>query len=57
MDEPAFRGGLGQSRVISVIEAEQREKDGKVELNGRLIAVAARPHTHSAIKSLKKQRA
>jgi inorganic pyrophosphatase len=52
MDEPAFCGCLVQSRLLGVIEATQKEKDGKSERNDRLIAVAAESHTHSAIKSL-----
>jgi inorganic pyrophosphatase len=52
MDEPAFCGCLVRSRLIGVIEADQREKDGKSERNDRLIAVAAGSHTHSEIKSL-----
>lgn len=52
LDEPAFCGCLVQSRLLGVIEANQKEKDGKTERNDRLIAVAAESHTHSAIKSV-----
>ena len=52
MDEPAFCGCLVQSRLLGVIEALQKEKDGKTERNDRLITVAAESHTHSAIKSV-----
>ena len=52
MDEPAFPGCLVPSRLIGVIEAEQTEKDGKVERNDRLIAVAANSHTHSHVKTI-----
>lgn len=52
MDEPAFTGCLVPSRLIGVIEAEQTEKDGAVERNDRLIAVAAKSITHEDIKSL-----
>ena len=52
MDEPAFCGCLVRSRLIGVIEATQREKDGEIERNDRLIAVAAISHTHSAISAL-----
>lgn len=52
MDEPAFCGCLVQSRLLGVIEANQKEKDEKTERNDRLIAVAAGSHTHSAIKSV-----
>jgi inorganic pyrophosphatase len=52
MDEPAFCGCLVKSRLLGVIEATQKEKDGKTERNDRLIAVAAESHTHSAISSI-----
>ncbi len=52
MDEPAFAGCLVPSRLIGVIEAEQTERNGKVERNDRLIAVAADSHNHSEIKSI-----
>lgn len=52
MDEPAFCGCLVQSRLLGVIGATQKEKDGKTERNDRLIAVAAESHAHSAIESV-----
>lgn len=52
MDEAAFAGCLVPSRLIGVIEAEQTERDGRVERNDRLIAVAADSHTHSHVKSI-----
>jgi inorganic pyrophosphatase len=52
MDEAAFPGCLVPSRLIGVIEAEQTERDGRVERNDRLVAVAADSHTHSHVKSL-----
>ena len=52
MDEPAFVGCLIRARLVGVIEAEQTEKDGKVERNDRLIAVASNSHVHKDIKSL-----
>ena len=52
MDEPAFAGCLVHARLVGVIEAEQTERDGKVERNDRLIAVAADSQTHADIKSL-----
>jgi inorganic pyrophosphatase len=51
MDEPAFPGCVVEARVLGVIEAEQTE-DGKIARNDRLIAVAAKSHTHSSLKSL-----
>jgi inorganic pyrophosphatase len=52
MDEAAFAGCLVPSRLIGVIEADQTERDGKVERNDRLIAVAADSHTHSHVRSI-----
>jgi inorganic pyrophosphatase len=52
MDEAAFAGCLVPSRLIGVIEAEQTERDGRVEGNDRLIAVAADSHTHSHVRSI-----
>lgn len=52
MDEPAFAGCLVPSRLIGVIEAEQTEKDGKVERNDRLIAVASNSKIHENVKSI-----
>lgn len=52
MDEPAFAGCLVASRLVGVIEAEQTERDGKVERNDRLIAVAAHSQVHSEVKSI-----
>jgi len=52
MDEPAFTSCLVPSWLIGVIEAEQTERDRKVERNDRLIAVAADSYNHSEIKSI-----
>jgi inorganic pyrophosphatase len=52
MDEPAFAGCLVPARLIGVITAEQTERDGTVEQNDRLIAVAADSHTHEAVRNL-----
>ena len=52
MDEPAFAGCLVPSRLIGVIEAEQTERDGKVERNDRLIAVASNSKIHEDVKSI-----
>jgi inorganic pyrophosphatase len=40
MDAPTFVGCVVKSRLIGVIEAKQRMKDGTEERNDRLIAVA-----------------
>ena len=52
MDEPAFTGCVVSARLIGVIEAEQREKDGKSERNDRLIAVAMKARADSEVRTL-----
>src|SRR3982751_4713007 len=52
MDEPAFVGCLVRVRLIGVVEAEQTERDGDVERNDRLIAVAAKSRLHRKVRSL-----
>jgi inorganic pyrophosphatase len=51
MDSPAFPGCVIDSRLIGVIEGEQK-KDGNKERNDRLIAVANRNHAHSDLKNI-----
>jgi inorganic pyrophosphatase len=52
MDEPAFVGCLVSSRLIGVIEAEQKEGN-EVSRNDRLIAVATDSRNHTDVHSLK----
>ncbi|HEV7857643.1 MAG TPA: inorganic diphosphatase [Pyrinomonadaceae bacterium] len=52
MDEPAFAGCLLTARLIGVIEALQTEREGETTRNDRLIAVAARSHTHAHVRAL-----
>jgi inorganic pyrophosphatase len=52
MDEPAFPGCLVNARLVGVLEAEQTEKDGKMERNDRLIAVAQDAHDYRDIRRL-----
>ncbi|HEX9962433.1 MAG TPA: inorganic diphosphatase [Pyrinomonadaceae bacterium] len=52
MDEPAFVGCLIPARLVGVIEAEQTEKDGRIERNDRLIAVASNSKVHEDVKSI-----
>ncbi|MGE5400664.1 MAG: inorganic diphosphatase [Ignavibacteriales bacterium] len=51
MEQPVFTGCLVPSRIIGVIEAEQKSKN-KVERNDRLIAVFSRSHSYSDINNL-----
>jgi inorganic pyrophosphatase len=53
MEEPAFPGCLVECRLIGVIEAEQTEKDGKVNRNDRIVAVASRSILFKDIEKLK----
>ena len=52
MDEPAYPGVVVESRLVGVIEGEQKESDGSKERNDRLVAVAKESHTHSNIKTI-----
>jgi inorganic pyrophosphatase len=52
MDEPTFAGCLVPSRLIGVITATQRERDGTVERNDRLLAVAAKSRAHEEVRSI-----
>ena len=52
MDEPAFVGCLVETRLIGVIEADQTERDGKIEKNDRLIGVAEVSNNHKNVRSL-----
>jgi inorganic pyrophosphatase len=52
MDDPAFPGCVLEVRLVSVIQAEQTERDGTSNRNDRLITVAAASQTHRDIESL-----
>jgi inorganic pyrophosphatase len=51
MDWPAFPGCVVESRLIGVIEGEQKE-DGETVRNDRLIAVAIKSHQHSDLRDI-----
>src|SRR3954453_8295836 len=53
MDEPAFTGCVIEARVLGIIQAEHTSKGGTTR-NDRLVAVAAKSHTHASLKSLRK---
>jgi inorganic pyrophosphatase len=46
MEAPTFVGCVVRARLVGVIEAKQKEKDGKEERNDRLIAVAGHSRRH-----------
>jgi inorganic pyrophosphatase len=52
MDEPVFAGCLVSARLVGVITAEQRERDGAVERNDRLLAVAEKSRLHGDVQGL-----
>src|SRR4029453_6143255 len=51
MDEPAFFGCFVEARFLGVMKAEKRV-NGKSKRNDRLVAVAAKSHTHGSLRSL-----
>jgi inorganic pyrophosphatase len=52
MDEPAFTGCLIRVRLIGVIEAVQRERDGERTRNDRLISVASDARHYAGVRSI-----
>jgi len=52
MDEPVFAGCLVAARLVGVITAEQEERDGAVERNDRLLAVAEKSRVHAEVRGL-----
>lgn len=51
-DDRTFPGCLVPARLIGAITAEQVEKDGAVEKNDRLLAVASESHDHAEVRTL-----
>jgi len=52
MDEPAFPGCLTACRLIGVLEATQKERDGKETRNDRLVAVTETSVIYEGMKQL-----
>jgi inorganic pyrophosphatase len=52
LDAPTFVGCLLTVRLIGVIEARQKDENGKTSRNDRLVTVATHAHLHSETKSL-----
>ena len=52
LDVSLHVGCLLSARPLGVIEAEQRERDGKAERNDRLLAVATKARTHAHVHRL-----
>ena len=51
MDEPAFTGCLLKCRLIGVIEAEQKDKEGKYR-NDRVLAIEQSNHTFADVTQI-----
>src|SRR3954454_1230877 len=52
LDAPIAMGCLLTARLLGVIEAEQREADGKTQRNDRRLGVATRARTHAHVRHL-----
>lgn len=52
LDAPAFPGCVVEARLLGALEIEQRETDGTVQRNDRLIAVAAHSREHKQLHAL-----
>ncbi|AWN42719.1 inorganic diphosphatase [Methylobacterium durans] len=52
LDETLSVGTKVTARLLGVIEAEEREKDGKWERNDRLVAVATHAHDHAQAREI-----
>jgi inorganic pyrophosphatase len=52
LDEPAAVGSVAVVRLLGVIEAEQREPDGAVVRNDRLIAAASLARAYRHVESI-----
>ena len=51
-DAPLYPGCVVPSRLIGVLECEQRERDGEVERNDRLLAVAEASTVHAGTSTI-----
>ena len=52
LDAPAFAGCVVEARLLGALEMEQRETDGTVQRNDRLLAVAANSREHKSLHTL-----
>jgi inorganic pyrophosphatase len=53
MDEPAYPGSLVTCRLIGVLEAKQKERNGAEGRNDRIVAVAEKSVLYGEIKNLR----
>lgn len=52
LDAPTFAGCVVEARLIGALEIEQREEDGSMVRNDRLLAVAANARLHKGIMEI-----
>ena len=52
LDAPTFAGCVVEARLIGALEIEQREDDGSIVRNDRLLAVAANARLHKGIHEI-----
>jgi inorganic pyrophosphatase len=52
LDAPTFAGCVVEARVLGALEVEQRETDGTVQRNDRLLAVAANSRQHKSLRTI-----
>ncbi|QKG54037.1 inorganic diphosphatase [Hymenobacter sp. BRD67] len=52
LDAPAFSGCVVEARLLGALEIEQREPDGTVQRNDRLLAVAANSREHKTLHTI-----
>jgi inorganic pyrophosphatase len=52
LDSPTFAGCVVEARLIGALEIEQREADGSLVRNDRLLAVAANARQHKGIQEI-----
>ena len=52
MDEPAFPGCCLECRIIGVLKAKQKEKDGRVDQNDRFIGVSVLSHLYKGLTDI-----
>jgi inorganic pyrophosphatase len=52
LDAPTFAGCVVEARLIGALEIEQREDDGALVRNDRLLAVAANARLHKGIQEI-----
>ena len=52
LDAPTFPGCVVEARLLGALELEQHDRDGTVQRNDRLLAVAAESHEHQHLRTI-----